>query len=405
MPVFPKNNLPIDSLNWGREVEKSINNLETTFKSAEVNNVTRDAQLQNSYKRLDGTVTQVSAVANQAQAAATAAAAAALEAGNAATAAQDAVDAVEAVVNNIYVEGTEEIDGAVLATNTINGAKVVDGTLPGGKITANTITSNEINTNYVYAGQINAGQINAGYIQGLTFATGSSGTRVEATASNITFYGPSGAGGSISGNYLNGNAVNISSNGYLVLNGNNIANGGLAVTGGSLTVNDGNISSANTISGGTVSGTTGTFTTISNVSTPGSVIRTALSTDGLGVTGASLTGSGALVRTSSSARYKQDIQDLDISYEAILGLEPKTFRRIDEVEEKGDAAKVYAGFIAEDLADSELDIFAFYKVEEDGSKTPEGVHYPELTAALVLALKHQDQLIKSLTARIEALEA
>jgi hypothetical protein len=178
----------------------------------------------------------------------------------------------------------------------------------------------------------------------------------------------------------------------------------LAVTGGGLTVNDGNISSANTVSGGTVTGTTGTFTTISNVSTPGSVIRTALSTDGLGLTGASLTSSGALVRTSSSARYKQDIENLDISYEAILELQPKTFRRIDEVEEQGDSAKVYAGFIAEDLADSELDIFAFYKVEEDGSKTPEGVHYPELTAALVLALKHQDSVIKDLEARLTALE-
>lgn len=391
MSVFPVSNLPVQTQTWGREVEKRLANLDTSFRAAEVNNVTRDSQMMTNYRRLDAAVTQLTTVANQAQ--------------QAANDAQDAVDAVEEIVNNIYVTGTETIDGAVLATATVNGAVVVNGTLPGGKIQANTITSNEINTNYVYAGQINAGQINAGYIQGLTFATGSSGTRVEATASNITFYGPSGAGGSISGNYLNGNAVNISSNGYLVLNGNNIANGGLSITGGSLTANDGNISSVNTISGGTVTGTTGTFTTISNVSTPGSVVRTVLSADGLGLTGASLTSSGALVRTSSSARYKQDIENLDLPYEAILDLQPKTFRRKDEVEEQGDVAKVYAGFIAEDIADSELDIFAFYKVEEDGSKTPEGVHYPELTAALLLALKHQDQLIKDLTARIEALEA
>lgn len=404
MPVFPKNNLPIDSLNWGREVEKSINNLETTLRSAEVNNVTRDAQLQNSYKRLDATVTQVSSVANQAQTAATDAAAAA-------AAAQNAVDAVEAVVNNIYVDGTEEIDGSVLATNTINGAKVVDGTLPGGKIQANTITANQISTNYVYAGQINAGQINAGTVNGLSITGGSlnttpaGGKSVSIASSSATFQ-------------FNGSTVGLieaDSAGRILVQGNSgvYLNGGAGVFGGGLSVGDGSISTqgltaTGTVSASVITGTSsvsGVSVTGGSVTSSGSLVRTQLNGDGFGLTGASVTSGGAFVRTSSSARYKQDIEDLDISYEAILGLQPKTFRRIDEVEEQGDSAKVYAGFIAEDIADSELDIFAFYKLNEDGSKTPEGVHYPELTAALVLALKHQDQVIKNLTARIEALEA
>lgn len=61
MTTFPKNNLPTDSLNWGREVEKSINNLEASFESAQVNNIARDTQLQNNYKRLDATVVDLAA--------------------------------------------------------------------------------------------------------------------------------------------------------------------------------------------------------------------------------------------------------------------------------------------------------------------------------------------------------
>jgi hypothetical protein len=61
MTTFPKNNLPTDSLNWGREVEKSINNLESTFKSAQINNITRDNQLQSNYNRLDATLVELTA--------------------------------------------------------------------------------------------------------------------------------------------------------------------------------------------------------------------------------------------------------------------------------------------------------------------------------------------------------
>ena len=134
----------------------------------------------------------------------------------------------------------------------------------------------------------------------------------------------------------------------------------------------------------------------------GSLTRTILA--GGGTTTASINNTGNFIRTSSSERYKTDISDLELPYESILQLQPKKFRRKDEVEESPDA-KFYPGFIAEDLAGTDLDIFTFYSQDEEGNARPEGIHYAELTAALVSALKTQDQMIKSLEARIEALES
>jgi hypothetical protein len=133
----------------------------------------------------------------------------------------------------------------------------------------------------------------------------------------------------------------------------------------------------------------------------GSIIRSALV--GGGSTGATFANDGSLVRTGSSARYKQDISDTSYSYDDILTLQPKKFRWINEAE-SDENARYYAGFIAEEIAGTPLDIFVAYQTLEDGTKRPDGVYYAELTSALLSAIKHQDQLIKSLTSRIEALE-
>lgn len=131
--------------------------------------------------------------------------------------------------------------------------------------------------------------------------------------------------------------------------------------------------------------------------------------EGGGTTGASINTNGNVIRTSSSKRYKQDIEELEINYEDILVLSPKKFRLKEEVlgtdEIEADTkARYYAGFIAEEIAESPLSIFVSYEKLEDGTTRPDGVYYAELTAALVSGIKHQDQLIKSLTDRIENLE-
>lgn len=125
---------------------------------------------------------------------------------------------------------------------------------------------------------------------------------------------------------------------------------------------------------------------------------------GGGTTGATFSNAGALVRTVSSARYKQDIEDAEYSYTDVLSLSPKTFRLKEEVESNPDA-RVYAGLIAEEVDQIDgLKVFVNYLAQEDGSVVPDGIAYGEMVSALVSALKHQDTLITSLRNRLDALE-
>jgi hypothetical protein len=124
---------------------------------------------------------------------------------------------------------------------------------------------------------------------------------------------------------------------------------------------------------------------------------------GGGTTGANFNNNGQLVRVSSSERYKEDIEDAEYVYEDILSLSPKTFRLKEEVESNPDA-RVYAGFIAEDVdkLDS-LKVFVAYAKTPDGDLIPDSLYYAEMVSALVSALKHQDSRIKALEAQVQAL--
>ncbi len=154
-------------------------------------------------------------------------------------------------------------------------------------------------------------------------------------------------------------------------------------------------------SGVTIS-SAGVIQTDGSISTGGSLTRTILA--GGGTTGASFNNNGDLIRTTSSARYKQDIVDATYSYEDILSLVPKQFRLKNEVEED-ENARFYAGFVAEELdAIETLKVFVNYITDQNGSKVPDGIQYGELTSALVEAIKYQDSLIKNLTSRVSALE-
>jgi hypothetical protein len=122
-----------------------------------------------------------------------------------------------------------------------------------------------------------------------------------------------------------------------------------------------------------------------------------------GTTGASITQEGRIIRTPSSIKYKQDVEELNVNYQDLLSLVPKRFRLKNEVAQN-ENARHYAGFIAEDIMETSLTDFVAYATDEQGNKIPEGVYYGELTAALLTAIKHQDGLIKSLTDRVKALE-
>ena len=174
---------------------------------------------------------------------------------------------------------------------------------------------------------------------------------------------------------FSGLSIGYGSSGWLDVNG--------AITGAAIT-------GSGTVTGG-------------NLTTAGSITRTTLV--GGGTTGASFSNTGTIIRTTSSQRYKQDIQDAYYVYEDILSLSPKTFRFKEEVEINPES-RVYAGLIAEDVDQIEsLKVFVNYQTQEDNSKIPDGIAYGEMVSALVAAIKHQDTVIKNLEARVEQLEA
>jgi multidrug efflux pump subunit AcrA (membrane-fusion protein) len=175
--------------------------------------------------------------------------------------------------------------------------------------------------------------------------------------------------------------------------------GGYVSVGGS--ISGGSVSVGGSISGGSISGT--------SIRSSGVLGRTELATGD--ITGASFNTNGNLFRTGSSIRFKTDVSDFELPYDSIINApNPKIFRLKDEVfgsEEEGIApnenARYYAGFIAEDFVDTDLNIFVSND-RKDGKVIPSGFYYPEFTSVLLLAVKHQDKLIKSLTDRIETLE-
>lgn len=109
---------------------------------------------------------------------------------------------------------------------------------------------------------------------------------------------------------------------------------------------------------------------------------------------------GTLGFTSSSRRYKQDIAAADLDPDAILSIEPKSFRYRSQVAEHGDDAPVEVGLIAEELIDAGLGAFVF--TDEDG--TPQGIYYEQLSVALLAVARHQASQIADITSRLERLE-
>ncbi len=117
---------------------------------------------------------------------------------------------------------------------------------------------------------------------------------------------------------------------------------------------------------------------------------------------------GVVQRSTSSLRYKQDVEDLAVDVDDVLKLRPRTWRDRLEVEADPDVRTRYVGFIAEELDDAGLAQWVLY--DEQGR--PDAIAYDRLTAALVPVVQHQqrrldDQArqIADLTAQLDELRA
>lgn len=395
--AFPDNNLPSASQPWSRDVQNRVETLERTVKTNEINGVSRDVQLESSYKRLDKVVNdlieadvRILAAQAEADAAATAAASATYEAQVAAAEAQTAATAAGDAINGLMGLDTPGSPYPVIANN-----------------------------------------VAVGTMTGSTIQTASSGTRVvlNGPANQVEFYYGASPAGTIAGGLVSG-TPGISVSGSMFASGD-IFGADAGFTDGIFT---GTVSAADTVF--TESYTVGASQVGSlQVNGVADLLGTT-NTNGINNTGA-INSSGNLIigsagyvqaldtynRTSgagrvmyvsslgtyncstSSARYKQDILPYEVNPENFFKLQPVSFRYKQSVEESGDAAGVAHGFIAEQAAEAGMTEFVDFEPDENGNLRPDNFRYIDFTAALFAMVKRQEETIQSLTQRIEALEA
>lgn len=111
---------------------------------------------------------------------------------------------------------------------------------------------------------------------------------------------------------------------------------------------------------------------------------------------------GKISRVTSSLRYKQDVEDLDVTVEQVLQLRPVTWR--DRLEVLGDPATAqrYPGWIAEEVhAIGGMDVFVVF--DQDG--LPEALQGDRLSAAQQIVLIDHEARINDALQRLAALEA
>lgn len=111
---------------------------------------------------------------------------------------------------------------------------------------------------------------------------------------------------------------------------------------------------------------------------------------------------GRIWKSTSSLRYKQDIEDAEVDPADVLALRPRTWRDRKEVEQDPDTGKRFIGFIAEEL-DEHPTLRQFVEYDDEGR--PDAISYDRLSVALVKLAQDQEQRLASLEARVEALES
>ena len=111
---------------------------------------------------------------------------------------------------------------------------------------------------------------------------------------------------------------------------------------------------------------------------------------------------GNLRRSSSSIKYKTNVETLEDSYaDAILNCRPVWYQSTCP----GDNPDYgHWGFIAEEVAEVDPRL-CFFKEQEDGTLDPEGVQYDRFVPHLLNLIKRQGEAIAELQAEVAALKA
>jgi len=118
--------------------------------------------------------------------------------------------------------------------------------------------------------------------------------------------------------------------------------------------------------------------------------------------------SGLIRRSTSSLRYKANVEDIDVTPEQVLAMRPVTFQDRGELEADPTTQQRYPGFIAEEIADLGLEVL----VVRDGQGRPDALRYDRIAAAQQIVIRDHEariadleQTIAALAARLDTLEA
>lgn len=328
-----------------------------------------------------------------------------------------ATSGARVLFNSAGIVGYNSSNVATFTVNSSNGQMsttggvFAEGAITGGtlNINGNAIISSQgvlTATGATITGTINA---TAGY-----FGTSSNGWSISSTGltgvgtGNIT-------GGTISGSTINVPAVSpkfsVSSAGAITSTSGTIGGWTLSATrlsSGTSTFMDsstGNIATIGQITANSAYIDTGGFTSVgvsyvSELHASGLLYNsgypTTTGTANMRINttaGASL---GLIAYTSSSQRYKVNIEESLIPVQSILQLNPKTYIDKAEYEEKGsaDGLQRWLGFIAEEIA--EIPVLKDLLVEYNKDGLPTSVFYDRIAAALVPLLKDHEQRLKML---------
>ena len=104
---------------------------------------------------------------------------------------------------------------------------------------------------------------------------------------------------------------------------------------------------------------------------------------------------GQIYRTTSSLKYKKDIEDYTRGIEDVKKLRPVSFKSINQ-----DSDTVYAGFIAEEVHDAGLTEYVDYNENNE----PDAIHYSNLVTLLIKGMQEQQEQIDLLKSEIENLK-
>ena len=110
-----------------------------------------------------------------------------------------------------------------------------------------------------------------------------------------------------------------------------------------------------------------------------------------------------MMRSTSSMRYKTNVEPIDISYsKKLLDIQPIWFRSLSENDPDNYS---YWGFSAEEVASVDPRL-AFFMPDPDnkGQEIPDGVQYDRFVPHLLNLLKEQSTRIEALEAKVQQLE-